>query len=226
MRGDEDLEGVALGRLEEALHVLDRPVVSECALFRSDLHSYFSFRLQVFWRADGELVGLGLGIFPLRDLLPGGANLGDVAGHFVICNFISDGTGTCRRWKFEEVGWVRCAVGRSRVDELVGGHCPYCGGEVTEARQFNLMFKTFVGPVEEDASVAYLRPALSDLLSRLEPLGFSHTELRRGLRQILSEGEHDAHPVDLPSSRFAFTGGDTPDGDTPEAIESPMFRDL
>jgi len=31
-------------------------------------------------------------------------------------------------------------------------------GEVTEARQFNLMFKTFIGPVEEDASVAYLRP--------------------------------------------------------------------
>jgi glycyl-tRNA synthetase len=30
--------------------------------------------------------------------------------------------------------------------------------DLTEARQFNLMFKTFVGPVEEDASVAFLRP--------------------------------------------------------------------
>ena len=47
---------------------------------------------------------------------------------------------------------------RSRVDELVDGRCPYCSGEVTEPRQFNLMFKTFIGPVEEDASVAYLRP--------------------------------------------------------------------
>ncbi|HUC97861.1 MAG TPA: glycine--tRNA ligase [Candidatus Polarisedimenticolaceae bacterium] len=37
--------------------------------------------------------------------------------------------------------------------------CPACGrGELTEARQFNLMFKTFMGPVEEDAAVAYLRP--------------------------------------------------------------------
>jgi glycyl-tRNA synthetase len=38
--------------------------------------------------------------------------------------------------------------------------CPDCGqrGTLTEARQFNLMFKTHVGPVEEDASVAYLRP--------------------------------------------------------------------
>ncbi|MGH8008903.1 MAG: glycine--tRNA ligase, partial [Candidatus Binatia bacterium] len=30
--------------------------------------------------------------------------------------------------------------------------------DLTDARQFNLMFKTFVGPVEEDASVAFLRP--------------------------------------------------------------------
>ena len=36
--------------------------------------------------------------------------------------------------------------------------CPECGGELTEARQFNLMFKTFMGPVEEDAATVYLRP--------------------------------------------------------------------
>ncbi len=36
--------------------------------------------------------------------------------------------------------------------------CPDCGGELTESRQFNLMFKTFVGPVEDSASVVYLRP--------------------------------------------------------------------
>ena len=38
--------------------------------------------------------------------------------------------------------------------------CPDCGvaGGLTESRKFNLMFKTHVGAVEEDASVAYLRP--------------------------------------------------------------------
>jgi glycyl-tRNA synthetase len=37
--------------------------------------------------------------------------------------------------------------------------CPDCGkGELTPPRRFNLMFKTFMGPVEEEASVAYLRP--------------------------------------------------------------------
>jgi glycyl-tRNA synthetase len=38
--------------------------------------------------------------------------------------------------------------------------CPFCGkmGQFTEPQQFNLMFKTFMGPVEEQASVVYLRP--------------------------------------------------------------------
>src|SRR6266576_334421 len=38
--------------------------------------------------------------------------------------------------------------------------CPACGmkGTLSEARQFNLMFKTFMGPVEDSASVVYLRP--------------------------------------------------------------------
>jgi glycyl-tRNA synthetase len=36
--------------------------------------------------------------------------------------------------------------------------CPTCGGELTEARNFNLMFKTFMGPVENTASIIYLRP--------------------------------------------------------------------
>ena len=38
--------------------------------------------------------------------------------------------------------------------------CPKCGttGELTDPRQFNLMFKTQIGPVEDEGSIAYLRP--------------------------------------------------------------------
>ena len=37
--------------------------------------------------------------------------------------------------------------------------CPNCAStDITEARPFNLMFKTFVGPVEDEGAVAYLRP--------------------------------------------------------------------
>jgi len=50
---------------------------------------------------------------------------------------------------------------RHRLDKLDDPNtCPSCGktGTFTEARQFNLMFKTFAGPVEESAAEVYLRP--------------------------------------------------------------------
>ncbi|HEY3237965.1 MAG TPA: glycine--tRNA ligase [Acidimicrobiia bacterium] len=50
---------------------------------------------------------------------------------------------------------------RFRADQLPEfGACPNCGAKdsFTEARQFNLMFKTYVGPVEDEASIAWLRP--------------------------------------------------------------------
>ncbi len=48
---------------------------------------------------------------------------------------------------------------RFRQDDLEDPTtCPDCGGELTEARQFNLMFKTFMGPVEDSAAVVYMRP--------------------------------------------------------------------
>jgi glycyl-tRNA synthetase len=36
--------------------------------------------------------------------------------------------------------------------------CPACGGDLSEPRRFNLMFETFMGPVQDDAAKAYLRP--------------------------------------------------------------------
>jgi glycyl-tRNA synthetase len=55
---------------------------------------------------------------------------------------------------------------RFRADKMADSQCgrkpsktPHeCGGEFTEARNFNLMFKTFMGPVEEAANIVYLRP--------------------------------------------------------------------
>ncbi len=50
---------------------------------------------------------------------------------------------------------------RWRLDKLDDPDlCPHCGqrGTFGEARQFNLMFKTFMGPVEDEAAVVYLRP--------------------------------------------------------------------
>ena len=51
--------------------------------------------------------------------------------------------------------------GRFRADKLDDPNkCPACGktGTFGEAKQFNMMFKTHVGPVHDDASISYLRP--------------------------------------------------------------------
>ncbi len=47
---------------------------------------------------------------------------------------------------------------RWRTDDMHDTRCPSCGGELTEPHMFNLMFKTFMGPVEDAASTVYLRP--------------------------------------------------------------------
>ena len=48
---------------------------------------------------------------------------------------------------------------RLRADKIEGGKCPSCGSnDLTEPRQFNLMFRTTVGPVEDESGLAYLRP--------------------------------------------------------------------
>ena len=74
----------------------------------------------------------------------------EVSGH--VAGF-SDPMVDCRNCKL-----------RFREDDLKGPPseiaCPNCGqrGTLTEPRQFHLMFQTHVGPVEDTASVAYLRP--------------------------------------------------------------------
>ncbi len=37
-------------------------------------------------------------------------------------------------------------------------HCPICGGDLSEPRNFNLMFETHMGPVADEGSRIYLRP--------------------------------------------------------------------
>ncbi len=52
----------------------------------------------------------------------------------------------------------KCHV-RYRADHMQEKQCPACGSkDLTEPQDFNLMFKTFLGPVENTASQAYLRP--------------------------------------------------------------------
>ncbi len=55
---------------------------------------------------------------------------------------------------------VDCKVCHERWrQDQIDGTCPKCGSkDLTDARPFNLMFKTHAGPVESEGSAAYLRP--------------------------------------------------------------------
>lgn len=57
---------------------------------------------------------------------------------------------------------VECSKCKTRLrqDNITDDKCPSCGevGKFSEPRQFNMMFKTSVGPVEDESSTSYLRP--------------------------------------------------------------------
>jgi len=67
-------------------------------------------------------------------------------------------------------------------------NCPQCGnkGNFTEPRSFNLMFKTFLGPVEQEGNVIYLRPETAQgiFVNFLNVQGASRQKLPFGIAQI------------------------------------------
>jgi glycyl-tRNA synthetase len=66
--------------------------------------------------------------------------------------------------------------------------CPRCGskGTLTAPRMFNLMFKTFMGPVEDAAAVVYLRPETAQgiYVNYLNVLQASRQKIPFGIAQI------------------------------------------
>lgn len=95
----------------------------------------FWWRSMVYWRTD--IVGIDASIIMHPAVWKASGHIESFTDPMVDCK-------KCRR--------------RFRVDELKGDHCPVCGGDLTEARQFNLMFKTFMGPVEDETNMIFLRP--------------------------------------------------------------------
>ena len=68
----------------------------------------------------------------------------------------------------------------------LAGKCPECGGELTEGRPFNLMFKTHQGAVADDSNLIYLRPETAQgmFVNFLNILDSRHPKLPFGLAQI------------------------------------------
>jgi glycyl-tRNA synthetase len=95
----------------------------------------------------------------------------------------------------------RSCNARLRTDQLVekkgAKQCPVCGGkDLTEARAFNLMFKTYVGATEDESSVTYLRPetAQSIFVQFKNVLEISRKKLPFGIAQIGKAFRNEINP--------------------------------
>jgi glycyl-tRNA synthetase len=105
-----------------------------------------------------------------------------------------DCTGPCKkRWRADHLEAER--VARGKPPDAAG--CPECGGALTPARQFNLMFKTFIGPVEDQASQLWLRPETAQgmfvnfsnvLNSTRRRIPFGIAQMGKGFRNEISPG--------------------------------------
>ncbi|MGB2798605.1 MAG: glycine--tRNA ligase [Dehalococcoidia bacterium] len=75
---------------------------------------------------------------------------------------------------------------RWRADDLKENRCPECGGELAEPRMFNLMFKTFFGPVEDEAATVYLRPETAQgiFLNFANVMNTARKKLPFGIAQV------------------------------------------
>jgi len=75
---------------------------------------------------------------------------------------------------------------RFREDQVETENCPKCGGDFGAPRQFNLMLKTFLGPLEETANTVYMRPETAQgmFVNFLNVLTASRKKLPFGIAQI------------------------------------------
>ncbi len=85
---------------------------------------------------------------------------------------------------------------RFREDTLEGKACPDCKGELMSARQFNLMLKTFLGPVEDDSAIVYFRPetAQAMFVDFKNILNTSRKKLPFGIAQIGKAFRNEINP--------------------------------
>ena len=115
---------------------------------------------RAWWRAmvqeRDDVVGLDAGILMHPQVWVTSGHVGSFSDPLVEC-------ATChRRFRLDELPGAEDLSATDLRDETVverlGLVCPFDGGPLSPPRRFNLMFKTHMGPVEEDAAVVYLRP--------------------------------------------------------------------
>jgi glycyl-tRNA synthetase len=89
---------------------------------------------------------------------------------------------------------------RFRADKIPDvKKCPDCGGEMGEPKQFNMMFKTHVGAIEDASSVSYLRPETAQgmFVNYKNVIDAYHPKLPFGMAQIGKAFRNEISPGDF-----------------------------
>ncbi len=146
------------------------------------------------WRAmlqeRDDIVGLDSAIIQHPRVWEASGHLEGFSDPLVQC------LGECKkRWRLdhlqeEQLGSTASSDGGAGEAEPVAAdvdiRCPECGGELSEPRQFNLMFETYAGPVQDDASKVYLRPETAQgiFINFKNVLQFSRKKPPFGIAQV------------------------------------------
>jgi glycyl-tRNA synthetase len=100
--------------------------------------------------------------------------------------------------------------------------CPVCGGDLSEPRRFNLMFETYMGPVQDDAAKAYLRPETAQgifinfknvlqFARRMPPFGIA--QIGKSFRNEITPGNFVFRTREFEQMEMEFF---VPPGDAPQ----------
>jgi glycyl-tRNA synthetase len=115
---------------------------------------------RAWWRAmvqeRVDIVGLDAGILMHPQVWVTSGHVGSFSDPLVEC-------ATCRRrYRLDELPGAEGLSATDLLDptvvERLGLTCPNDGGPLSAPRRFNLMFQTYMGPVQDDASIVYFRP--------------------------------------------------------------------
>ena len=139
---------------------------------------------RAWWRSivqeRNDVVGLDAGILMHPQVWRTSGHVGSFSDPLVEC------TACKRRYRLDELPGTGDLTPTQIADpEIVAKLalvCPDCAGTLTAPRRFNLMFKTFMGPVEEDASVIFLRPETA------QGAYVQHRNVREGARKKIPFG--------------------------------------
>ena len=115
---------------------------------------------RAWWRAmvqeRDDVVGVDAGILMHPQVWVTSGHVGSFSDPLVEC-------ASChRRYRLDELpgteNLTQTDIRDPQIVERLKLTCPVDGGTLSAPRRFNLMFKTYMGPVEEDAAIVYLRP--------------------------------------------------------------------